>query len=344
MGRICRIFDLTKPLRSPAGNVSQLTPSISIRGGGDDGHVRYESTVEEGEDIKNVIYPSSSTKLSSENSLFSSNHIPSSSYSPLTASSHPISPAVDCNSGAVHTIPSIPYITGWKYQKSLMDKIYSTKIQSSDEIGSFPDSLIFLQHSSVYTLGKGGTINNLKFSLEEGNKEIYRVSRGGEVTWHGPGQLVVYPIFDLTRHKKDLRWYLSNLEDIIIETLQHYNINGARSPVNPGVWVDRNKICAVGITCSRWITMHGLALNISCDLSSYNHIVPCGISPEIGGVCSMHHFYPTVSIEEVKSIILTKFQHKFNYDIIEDGQQQELENLVLECPDLEMESKTLNML
>lgn len=261
----------------------------------------------------------------------------------------PSIPSSSSNFSSSGSLPTIPYLTGWKYQRSVMDKIYSTKlIQSSnplyDSTNLFPDSLIILQHSPVYTIGKGGTINNLKFSPLNSNHEIYRVSRGGEVTWHGPGQLVIYPIIDLSRHKKDLRWYLSNLEDIIIQTLQEYNINGTTSSINPGVWVDNNKICAVGITCSRWITMHGLALNITCDLSSYNHIIPCGISPDIGGVCSMKQFHSFITFDEVITVILKNFQEKFQYDTLEDGYQDELDELVKENHDLEMEINSLSNL
>jgi lipoyl(octanoyl) transferase len=238
---------------------------------------------------------------------------------------------------------TIPYLTGWKYQKALMDKIHSTS-----KFGlPFPDSLVLLEHSSVYTLGKGGTINNLKFnpydSQQRNNRDIYRVSRGGEVTWHGPGQLVIYPILDLHRHKKDLRWYLSKLEETVIETLESFHIPAGRSTVNPGVWVERNKICAVGITCSRWITMHGLALNVNCDLTAYHHITPCGILPEIGGVCSMEQFCPTVSLPAVKRVFLEKYQEQFQFEYLH-GEQEELEQLVQENTEVIREAETLSTL
>jgi lipoyl(octanoyl) transferase len=256
----------------------------------------------------------------------------------LPATSTPIAAV----SPAIRQERIVPYLTGWKYQKALMDKIYSTKIVNAEN--SFPDSVLLLQHSSVYTLGKGGTLENLKFAPTNSGKEVYRVSRGGEVTWHGPGQLVIYPIIDLSRHKKDLRWYLSNLEDVIIATLLQHGINGARSPINPGVWVDRNKICAVGITCSRWITMHGLALNVDCDLSAYSQITPCGISPEIGGVCSMNQFNQSVSLDSVKTTFLEKFQQQFQFDDYVKGSQIELEQFVQENPEVSKESLTLSTL
>jgi lipoyl(octanoyl) transferase len=238
-----------------------------------------------------------------------------------------------------------PYLSGWKYQKALMDKIHSSS--KDGRIDPFPDCLVLLEHSSVYTLGKGGTINNLKFDpsdhQQRNGKDVYRVSRGGEVTWHGPGQLVVYPIIDLHRHKKDLRWYLSKLEDTIIQTLESFEIFGGRSSVNPGVWVGRNKICAVGITCSRWITMHGLALNVNCDLTAYDHITPCGILPEIGGVCSMAQFRPSLTLPEVKEVFLQKYREQFQFEYVE-GTLEELEQLVHENPEVSREAETLSSL
>ena len=146
---------------------------------------------------------------------------------------------------------------------------------------------------------RGGTIDNIKFprSNTESTRdiigsrpEVYRISRGGEVTWHGPGQLVAYPLLNLAHpwHKKDLRWYVHQLEETVIQTLAKVGILGERSCVNPGVWVGRRKIAAIGISASRWITMHGIALNISCDLSMYETIIPCGILPAQGGVTSIN--------------------------------------------------------
>ena len=141
----------------------------------------------------------------------------------------------------------------------------------------------------MFTLGRGGSAENLKF--EVGGKEsadVIRVERGGEVTWHGPGQIVVYPILDLDNHKRDLHWYTSQLEESVIRLLkEEYSINGGRNDVNTGVWVDNNKIAAVGVTASRWITMHGMSLNVNPTMKDFNLIVPCGITEEGYGVCSL---------------------------------------------------------
>lgn len=202
------------------------------------------------------------------------------------------------------------YLKVWRYQKSLMNYTWKTRKDNQPT----KDNLIFVQHKNVYTLGKGADKkSNLLFNPKE-NQDImiYNIERGGEITWHGTGQLVCYPIIDLNSHKKDLKWYINMLENAIINVLgKHYFIKASRNKLNPGVWVDLNdifinnnihinssnekfvnnvKICAVGITASRWITMHGLAINLNSDLRNIlQYIVPCGISSSDGGVCSLHN-------------------------------------------------------
>jgi lipoyl(octanoyl) transferase len=234
------------------------------------------------------------------------------------------------------------YPQTWRYQKCLVDNLHLSK--STANVA--PDSLMLVEYAGVYTLGKAGTTNNLKFKPSEFDGKVYRVSRGGEVTWHGPGQLVAYPIIDLNRHKKDLRWYIRTLEEVIIRTLRVYGIEGIRSDINPGVWVDTRKICAVGVSASRWITMHGLALNITSDLSPYSDIIPCGISPEMGGVCSMLSEQPRllaqqspVSIDvaasqrnklfnDVKSTFVEMFLEEFALDRIDVRGEADLQILL----------------
>ena len=200
-----------------------------------------------------------------------------------------------------------------------MEDLYYSKTKNKEAY----DSLLLVEHSSVYTLGKGGSKDNLKFNTSSHKGNVYRVSRGGEVTWHGPGQLVAYPILDLTRHKKDLRWYINKLEECVIRTLDLYGIKGARSEINPGVWVGTKKICAVGVSASRWITIHGLALNINCDLYSYSNIIPCGISPEVGGVTSMAEDKHLVASEsrdffsQVKGSFVDIFKEEFRLEMEE---------------------------
>jgi lipoyl(octanoyl) transferase len=245
----------------------------------------------------------------------------------------------------VYRLPGLtPYEKAWRYQRVLSEHIYREKIRAANGISAWPaDHLLLVQHPRIFTLGRGATRDNIKFALStdgrstSGEPEVLRVERGGEVTWHGPGQLVAYPILDINNdrpggegennanaHKKDLHWYTNKLEETVITLLQNkpYCIpNVGRHAVNTGVWISHSsdsasavgsqvnerfsKICAMGITASRWITMHGLALNISPDLSDYKLIVPCGIQPEqiredTGrnrnmqfGVCSMQELLPS---------------------------------------------------
>jgi len=146
--------------------------------------------------------------------------------------------------------------------------------------------LLFTEHYPVYTLGKNGKAENILIGEEERSKkevEYFHTNRGGDITFHGPEQLVGYPIFDLDQFKPDLGWYLRNLEEVIILTMAEYNLHGERSAGETGVWLDAHvkgkerKICAMGIRCSRWITMHGFAFNVNTDLSFFDYIVPCGI-------------------------------------------------------------------
>ncbi|CAA6657737.1 unnamed protein product [Spirodela intermedia] len=140
------------------------------------------------------------------------------------------------------------------------------------------DALIALQHPPVYTLGTGSLEEYLKFDAEDAPFEVFRTERGGEVTFHGPGQLVMYPILNLRRHKMDLHWYLRSLEEVIIRALSAaFSVEACRLDGLTGVWVGDQKIAAIGIRVSRWLTYHGLALNVSTDLAPFADIVPCGI-------------------------------------------------------------------
>ena len=140
------------------------------------------------------------------------------------------------------------------------------------------DTLLLVEHPSIFTLGRRSTLENLRFdyAVEEGI-DIIRVERGGEVTWHGPGQLVGYPIFDLEYHKKDLHWFLRSIEQVIISTLADYDLVADRDDAGTGVWIGDSKIAAIGLSASKWVTMHGFSININPDLSDFQKIIPCGI-------------------------------------------------------------------
>ena len=170
----------------------------------------------------------------------------------------------------------------WDYQESLLKESVQQKAQGFKPV----NHLLFVEHSPVYTLGKNGKAEHVLINENERiQKEIeyFHINRGGDITFHGPEQLVGYPIFDLEQFKTDLGWYLRSLEEVIILTMAEYGLKGERSTGETGVWIDpsvrgkERKICAMGIRCSRWVTMHGFAFNVNTDLSYFDNIVPCGI-------------------------------------------------------------------
>lgn len=147
---------------------------------------------------------------------------------------------------------------------------------------------ILLQHDPVYTLGEGSTTDNLKFDMDAPPHPIHRIERGGEVTFHGPGQLVLYPIFNLKMLKTDLHWYLRQLEEVIIHSMETVSgIKAGRIDGLTGVWIDNRKVAAIGIRATKWVTYHGIALNVVTDLAPFEHIVPCGIKDEDKEVTSI---------------------------------------------------------
>lgn len=179
----------------------------------------------------------------------------------------------------------IDYKEAWDFQEEYFKKIVDIKIQNrTNETAEItPNYLIFCQHPHVFTLGKSGKMENLlvdEQGLEEKNANFYKINRGGDITYHGPGQLVVYPILDLDNFFTDIHKYMRLLEEAVIKTCADFGINAGRIQGLTGVWLDDGfprKICAMGVKSSRWVTMHGLALNINTDLSFFNNIVPCGI-------------------------------------------------------------------
>ncbi|XP_059633771.1 octanoyltransferase LIP2p, chloroplastic-like isoform X1 [Cornus florida] len=168
----------------------------------------------------------------------------------------------------------IPYGEAWSWQKSIV-KERKALIERNED---WSDTLIILQHQPVYTLGAGSSEEFLNFDIKEAPLDVYRTERGGEVTYHGPGQLVMYPIINLRYHKMDLHWYLRALEEVIILALSSaFSIKASRLEGLTGVWVGDQKLAAIGIRVSQWVAYHGLALNITADLTPFERIVPCGI-------------------------------------------------------------------
>lgn len=225
----------------------------------------------------------------------------------------------------------IHYKEAWDYQEKLVKATIDIKIEARKKEGEEPNSittnkilptkhqLLFCEHYPVYTLGKSGHMENVLLSeevMEEKEIEFFRTNRGGDITFHGLQQLVGYPILDLEKFETDIGKYLRNLEEVIIRTIAEYNIKGERSPGETGVWIDpgihgkERKICAMGIRCSRWITMHGFALNVNTDLSYFQHIIPCGIVNK--QVTSIEkELGKKVSLAEVKEKAKKNFENIF---------------------------------
>ena len=193
------------------------------------------------------------------------------------------------------------YKESWIFQKELLNK------RSNNEIN---DTLIFVEHEPVYTLGKNADENHILQNYPE-NVQTFHIERGGDVTFHGPGQLVGYPILDLRNYKKSISWYMRSLEEVIIDTLLEFNIKAVRKDRLTGVWYKDEKIAALGVRVSKWITMHGFSLNINPDLNYYKSIIPCGIFEY--GVTSMSKILDkNIDLELVKGVLKVKFLDQFN--------------------------------
>lgn len=220
---------------------------------------------------------------------------------------------------------NLDYKKTWDYQEELFKSIVDIKIQNrKDETNlSTPNYFLFVEHPHVYTLGKSGDISNLLLSekqLEVKGATFYKINRGGDITYHGPGQIVGYPILDLENFFTDIHKYLRFLEEVIILTLADYNIIGTRSEGETGVWLGvgtpfARKICAMGVRASRWVTMHGFALNVNADLGYFDNIIPCGIKGK--AVTSLHaELGKEINEEEVKEKILNYFKQLFEAEFI----------------------------
>ena len=195
----------------------------------------------------------------------------------------------------------LDYKNSWNYQKELQKKVL---------IGDCSDSIIFVEHDSVYTFGKNSDKSNLLVSKDSKIK-IYETERGGEITYHGPGQIVCYPILNLKNFKQSVTWYMRALVEVIIETLKLFNIKATRKDGLTGVWVKDEKIGAQGVRMTKWVTMHGFALNVNTDLRFFNDIIPCGIKDF--GVTSIEKIIgKEQDLSLVKEHILISFAKVFN--------------------------------
>ncbi len=202
----------------------------------------------------------------------------------------------------------MPYLTALDWQRSLL----SERINNPD----LDDVLILLEHPPVYTLGTRASWEFLKFDPNQTKWDVYRVERGGEVTYHCPGCLVGYPILNLKYYRQDLHWYLRQLEEVLIRALAVYGLKGERFPGLTGVWLEGRKVAAIGIKVRRWITLHGFALNVCPDLMGFEQIVPCGISDKSVG--SLAQFIPDISLDQVRCQVAAAFAEVFGVELVEE--------------------------
>ena len=219
------------------------------------------------------------------------------------------------------------YSTAWEYQENLMKNTIEIKMKNrkspAEQIIETPNYFLFVEHPHVYTLGKSGDENNMLIStetLEKINASYVKTNRGGDITYHGYGQIVGYPVLDLENFFTDIHRYMRNLEEVIILTMADYGLKGKRSQGETGVWLDvgkpfARKICAMGVKASRWVTIHGFAFNINTDMRYFEHIIPCGIKGK--QVTSLEReLGQKLNIEEVKNKIKRHFSEVFKCEFI----------------------------
>lgn len=220
------------------------------------------------------------------------------------------------------------YKETWDYQEQLFKDTLDQKIRNrrQNENIATRNYLLLVEHPHVYTLGKSGDLSNLLLSeeqLEKKNASFYKINRGGDITYHGPGQLVGYPILDLDNFFTDIHKYLRLLEEMVILTLAEYGIKSERSPGETGVWLDvgtpfARKICAMGVRASRWVTMHGFALNVNADLGYFDHIIPCGIRGKAVTSLNVELGQREVDMAEVQQKLMKHFSDLFEAELIQD--------------------------
>ncbi len=238
---------------------------------------------------------------------------------------------------------AVAYKDAWDFQEQLLQKNVQAKTLAKadlaysengtgaagfEHIAETYHHLLLCEHPPVYTLGKSGHAENVLISdsaLQQKGIEYYRTNRGGDITFHGPGQIVGYPILDLEKYYTDIGRYLRNLEEVIILTLQQYGIKGERSPGETGVWIEpfvkgrERKICAMGVRCSRWVTMHGFALNVNTSLDYFNYIIPCGIAgKQVTSIEKELGFNP--GTEQVKAVLKNCFEQVFDCTLVDENQ------------------------
>jgi lipoyl(octanoyl) transferase len=218
------------------------------------------------------------------------------------------------------------YKEAWDFQQKLFDEIVEIKKKNRKDGTNkkTPNYFLLVEHPHVYTLGKSGNMSNLlidETELKNNDASFYKINRGGDITYHGPGQIVGYPILDLENFFTDIHKYLRFLEEVIILTLKNYEIKGERNQGKTGVWIDTKtpfprKICAMGVRASRWVTMHGFALNVNVDLNYFNNIIPCGLANNIVTSISNEKKIKTVDVLKIKELLKRNFLDVFQAEFI----------------------------
>ena len=199
----------------------------------------------------------------------------------------------------------VPFQRAWDLQRCWQERLLLESETAADA-----EAVWLLQHPSCYTLGRGASDDHLLFDPEHPPAPLHRIDRGGEVTHHAPGQLVAYPVLDLRRRRTDLHWYLRQLEQVVIDVLQVLGLQGERIEGLTGVWLDQKKVAAIGVGCRRWITQHGLALNVTCDLEGFKSVVPCGLKGRpVGRLCD---WIPDLELEIVQTLLRDALARRFD--------------------------------
>lgn len=232
---------------------------------------------------------------------------------------------------------NIPYQEAWDYQQQLHDSLKAKKIRNRSyaptdaDYKSYAHHLLFCEHPPVYTLGKSGAMDHLLLSEQEMKEQgfsFYKINRGGDITYHGPGQIIGYPILDLNLFFTDIHKYVRLLEEAIIQTINSYGLQGVRVKGYTGVWLPQTptlparKICAIGVHLSRWVTMHGFAFNVQPNLSHFDNIIPCGIADDDKSVTSLEYeLGKKVDIEEVKQLLKSNLANLFGFEYVSPNRQ-----------------------
>ena len=221
---------------------------------------------------------------------------------------------------------TMDYKEAWDFQQNLFDEIVEIKKKNRKNNTNIetPNYFLFVEHPHVYTLGKSGNLSNLLIDenqLKNKNASFYKINRGGDITYHGPGQIVGYPILDLENFFTDIHKYLRFLEQTVIQTLDNFGIKGERNDGKTGVWIDIDtpfpkKICAMGVRASRWVTMHGFALNVNVDLDYFNDIIPCGLTDTVVTSLNKELNQSEADITEIKNVLKSCFSETFNSEFI----------------------------